>query len=64
MKIDNKKKAASLLEAAPWSFYIQGRSVWYFNQRSSFGFWVLVLYQGTTLVGPHRMESELGFSPC
>jgi hypothetical protein len=24
----------------------------------------LVSYQGTTLVGPHRAEKELGFSPC
>jgi hypothetical protein len=22
------------------------------------------LYQGTTLVGPQRIERELGFSPC
>jgi DNA-binding MarR family transcriptional regulator len=25
---------------------------------------VLVLYQGTTLVGPYRTKRELGFSPC
>ena len=26
--------------------------------------WSLVLYQGTTLVGPSKMKRVLGFSPC
>ena len=45
-------------------FYISGARGSYFNQRSSFKCCVLALYQGTTLVVPHRSEKELGFSPC
>ena len=44
------------------TFQLRGGS--YFNQGSSFVCCVLALYQGTTLVGPHRTNENWAFSPC
>jgi hypothetical protein len=34
------------------------------TKEAPFGCCAFVLYQGTTSVGPYRIERELGFSPC
>src|SRR5580704_3660735 len=57
----------SLLTSWAWSFYILGErgQTKFGGTREFFGrHCASALYQGTTLVGPLRLNKRLGFSPC